>query len=1705
MHPDYELLTPLRADERFEMHRARRRRTGAPVLLKRVLRRPAPAADLAALQREAALAATLEGAATLLPRWIDNPPLLVMEDPGGMLLSDLVAAARLPLETVLQIALQLTGALAELHRRGLTHHGLRPEAVLCDLQGPRLWLIDVCEAGAAIPRPGVAAAPDRLVYMAPEQTGRMDSGADARSDLYAVGIMLYELLTGAPPFRSADALALIHWQIAGVPVPPAQLDPAIPAPLSALVMKLIAKMPDERYQSARGLARDLSRCAHEWSTRTEIAPFALGQDDRGERLVVSRRLYGREREVDALLEAFEAACRGESAGRMLLVEGYSGIGKTALIQQLVRPIVRRRGYFVSGKFDQVARGVPHGALIQAFRSLVQQLLTENEAQLARWRATIAAALGGNGGVLAEVIPEIELVIGPQAAPVKLGSVEAQNRFQRVVQQFVATFARPEHPLVLFLDDLQWADAATLALLEPLLSSADIGSLMLMGAYRDNEIDASPRLVRTFAALAQAGVTLRRVSLGPLRLPDLVELVAETLGTGAAQVEPLARLVFEKTGGNPFFVIQFLKQLERDGHIRFAADAGHWSYRLEAIAGAPLADNVIDLMTRSIQRLPPKTQYALTLAACIGNRFDSSTLAIVSEQSSAATGEDIDRALAEGLVVPVAAPLDASPGADGRYAFLHDRVQQAAYALIPAERRRMVHLAVGRLLRARADTVPLDAGLFEIVQHLNIGRHLIVAEAERREVAALDLAAGRKAKSATAHDTALELLQAGIGLLDEHDWSIDPTLCFELQVECAESLYLCGRFDAALAALEGLFARARTPIERARIVALRSVQFENMARYGDALASMREGLALFGVTFPDAEDEKVTALEREIATIDLRRGGREIAALIELPGLTDPTTRMVMGLLTDIWSAAYIVGDPTLARLVSATLVRLSLEHGNVEESAYGYVTHAITVGPVRGDYRDAYEYGKLALAVNRRFDDARRRAKIYQQFHAHVALWCEPWRHCISYAKEACRSGLDSGDFLYAAYGAGTEVWVAWAAAQDLGAFVDEHAPSVALIEKLKNTAFADAVRIILNGARALQGQTTAPVVLSGTDLTEEAFVERYREQPFFACIHAVVRLEVLTLLGSPAEALAAAQRADELIRHMPGTVWSVLFDFWSALALAAGVTDASADKHGEVLGRLRQARDRFDRLARSCAQNFRCQALLIGAEIARLDGRERDAIDACEAVLEFASDTPQRPFDAIAHELLGRLRMRRGQLQLARREWRLARDAYARWGAAAKAEAMTREHALGEAAPALPARPAADPVATDGSLPISDGLDLFSVLKATQAIAGEVELGTLLTRLLHIAVENAGAERGALVLEDDTGAIVHASDGSAEVALSASDAVPVGLVHYVRRTAVSVVLAQADTDERHGGDPYVVRHRPRSVACLPVQRQGRLVGVLYLENRNVAGAFTPRRLDTLRILATQAAISVENARLFAALEAENSQLRRDLVANVSHDLRTPLVAMRGYLELLAAKGDALAPEQRAQYLDIAVRQSEHLATLIDELFELARLDFRGTRLEREPMAFAELAADVVQKFQLTATQRGIVLSVNAPGSMPFIDADVSLMERVLDNLVGNALQHTPAGGHISVTVDVRDERLHVEVVDTGRGIPGAELPFIFDRHYRGADGRGAGTAGAGLGLAIAKRILELHGSTIQAASDCGAGTRFSFELPLAAAGRRPA
>ena len=1468
-------------------------------------------------------------------------------------------------------ALQLCSTLAELHRRNIIHGSLNPAFILVSADEGGVQLLDPGPLPTSFGS-GRLAHPlwNAPAYMSPEQTGRINRAVDHRTDFYSLGATLYALLTGSPPFQSSDPLELIHSHIARTPPPPDAVDPEVPEQVSRIVMRLLAKAAEDRYQSARGIHDDLAACQREWTATGTISRFDLGGHDVSERFLIPQRLYGRDPELGALTAAFDETCAGRTA--LLLVSGYSGIGKTSLISELYRPIVRQRGYFVAGKFDQVARNIPYGALIQAFGGLVRTILTESEDRLADWRRRLVEALGSNGSVLAEVIPEIEFVIGKQAPPPPLDSAEAQNRFRYVFQSFLATIAREDHPLVVFLDDLQWVDAATIDLLHALVTTPDIRHLLFIGAYRDNEVDAGHLLTWAIGRLHASGAPVHQVSLGPLALPDVVLFLCDTLRAAPSDVSPLAELIVGKTAGNPFFVIQFLKTLHQDNLIRFDPARGAWSFDMDAIAAAGMTGNVIDLMTRKIRRLSPVAQSVLTLAACIGSRFDWSTFLTVSGQTPEEAATGLAEALEAGLVQPAGAGYEVSDPAERvAYSFLHDRVQQAAYDLIPAEHKTQVQLDVGRLLLAECGTDVPEERLFEIANHLNIGSALITDPLERLTAARLNLAAGRKAKISAAYQAASGYLEEGIALLTEADWNSQFELMFALRLEAAECQYLAGHFDRAEEYFELLLARSATAFDKAQVHSLRVVLYENLSRYIDAVSSASEGLALFGIGFPQRDEHVQTALDVEIDAIQRLRGDRSIASLIELPVMTDTNVRMVMRLLTLMWSPAYISGNQHVARLISATMVRLSLEHGLTEDSAYGCVTHAITTGPVRRDYVSAYEWGDLALRLNERFDDAKRRAKIHQQFHAHVNLWRRPFVTCIAHAREARRSGLESGDFNYAGYGAVTESWPAFSISRSLDRFVRDYSPTLTLLERIRMTDFRAALQVMLNWALALQGRTVDRLSLSDPQFDEAAFVERHEttNASFFLTFLYTAKLHLCVLFEQFEAGVDFARRARDVT--VVGTMWPVLLDFWGGLAMAGAWNTASDDDRRSYWTQLTASRESLKELADNCPENFRCFWLLVSAEMARIAAKDEEAAQLCEEAIAYARQTDNLQQEAVANELCGKIRLARQDESGAADCLREARRAYAAWGASTKVRLLEDKyrHLLAEQPPSLgydvpgpplqsygapgppsqgcgdPSRPAsAEATAVRRSIgeggsskrrgragtmttspadqepagvPASVALDMATVLKVARAIAVEIELKNLLPRLMKLALENAGAERALFVREHD-GRLMVEAEASADsqevrvrpqISTEPTDRYSHSVVRYVRRTGQDVVVGNAADDERFAGDAYITSAQAKSILCVPVVHQGRTDGMLYLENSLTTEAFTPERIETMRILTAQAGISLENARLYEAMKTEV-----DRRTQAEHSLREVLAQLELFKNRLEAENVYLQEEIRTQH-----------------------------------------------------------------------------------------------------------------------------------------------------------------------------------------------
>jgi predicted ATPase/transcriptional regulator with GAF, ATPase, and Fis domain len=1497
--PGYTIEESVHRGRKRVVYRGRRERDRASVIIKTLAADfPAPA-DVAGLGREYEILRDLDvlgvPRACGLERHRDRPA-LILEDAPGVRLKTQIAGRRLELPVFLAYAIQLVDVLAALHRHGIVHKDVNPNNILVDPAVGRLTLIDFSIASRLPSEHPQLVHPNLLegtiAYMSPEQTGRMNREVDYRTDFYSLGVTFYEMLTGRLPFESDDPLEVVHAHIAKTPPSPADRDPAIPRPVSDIVMRLLAKTAEQRYQSVVALRADLTACLDEWRATGDVARAVVGANDVSDRFVVPQQLYGREAEVGVLLEAFARVCEGET--RLLMVSGYSGIGKTTLIRELYKPLLGRRGCFLAGKFDQLVP-VPYGAFLQAFRGLVQQLLTEGEAQLEAWRARLAEALGSGASVVAEVIPEIELVLGKQPPAPPLGPAEAQNRFRLVFQNLVGALAGREHPLVVFLDDLQWADTATLNLLEPLLSSPAVESLFLIGAYRDNEVGAAHPLVHAVDGLEAAGVRLQRLSLGPLGLDHLTRLVRDALHGDLAEAEPLARLIAEKTGGNPFFVIQFLKALREAGLLVFDEERRRWAFRMEAIAGAGMTDNVIDLMTRKIRRLSPRAQSALTLAACIGNRFDLETLAVVSRQSREHTAEDLTEALVEGLLLPAdrareAASGDGSVPAAGTasaFAFLHDRVQQAAYALIPAERKHDVHLAVGRLLLEGWDASSAEERVFDVVHHLNLASDLITEDAERLELARLNLAAARKAKSSTAYQAAESYAGAGLALLEEEHWQSDYELLFELSLEAAECRYLCADFDEAERRFEALLARARSRLDRARVCILMTLQYESRSRYADAIRAGRQGLALFGLTYPDDPADRQQALEAQLAAVRRLQGDRPIAALADLPIMEDPESRAVMKLLTNLHTPCYLSADKTLTLLNTTAMVRLSLERGNTDESAYAYVLHAMHVGSILGDHGSAYAFGRLALAVNDRFPHPGLRARVLMNFAWNVSLWRRPMEESIPIGREAFQLGNDNGLFVEAAYALFNDCWFALLTGRDLEAVRRTCASNIDYIRRIQMHRFTAAPQVIAQWGLALQGRTVHPSSLTGGDFDEDVFRRTYGGQGLFEMFFHVARVALLYTFGSPRAACEVARDAERVIRDYTGTIWDELRVFYHALALAAVHPDLAPAERRAAEDELEALSARLGAWAESSTHNFGAQHLVVRAEIARVGGLDGEAERLYQAAVEAAEgrDCPRER--ALANELAARF-WRGRDISLARRLMAEARYAYAQWGAEAKVADLDERYPdlLGRSpderlrTDEAPGYLASPQVTAEGPAGL---LEVAAVIRAAQAIAGEIELERLLDSLLRIVLENAGAERCLLILDQDGGWFVRAEGTVDRIALKEPGAaaleethdLPASVVHYVTRTSESVVLSEARRDDRYCQDPYIVSRGPRSILCVPVINQGRLMGVLYLENSLVPGAFTLERIQLTQILAAQAAIAIQNAALFA----EVTQLRDRLQA----------------------------------------------------------------------------------------------------------------------------------------------------------------------------------------------------------------------------------
>jgi PAS domain S-box-containing protein len=1477
VQPSEYALELLRQDDQFILYRGR---PAAPDVTGILMLAPAsshPGPDiLRRIEHEYSLRGELD------PEWAAQPlalsqyngqQALVFRDPGGEPL-DRLCRAQIELTRFVRIAIGLAAALTRLHQRQLIHKDIKPSNILIDSGSDQIWLTGF---GIASPVPRERQPPTApqliagtLAYMAPEQTGRMNRSIDSRSDLYSMGVVLYEMLTGTLPFPASDAMELVHAHIARAAVPPHERSKDIPRALSRIVMKLLAKAAEERYQTAPGVEHDLRRCLAEWEIQDRIDDFPLAEYDLPDRLLIPEQLYGRAAEVDALLTAFNRVVAG---GRLelVLVSGHSGIGKSSVVNELHKALVPPRGLFTSGKFDQYRRDVPYATLTQAFRNLLRPLLSKSDEELRLWRDALHEAVSPNGRLIADLVPELTLIIGEQPPVADVPPQDARRRFHLMFRRFLSVFARPEHPLALFLDDLQWLDAATLDLLEDLMIRPDVDHLLLIGAYRDNEVHSTHPLIRKLEAIRHAGGTVHEIRLFPLAPRDLVQLVADSLHCEPERAVSLASLIREKTGGNPFFVIQFISALVDAGLLAFNHDDRRWAWDLERIHAKGYTDNVVDLMVRKLNGLPIETSEALQQLACLGNSTEFALLLIVFRSSIDEVHAQLWGAVQAGLVTR----------AESSYGFLHDRVQEAAYSLIPEQRRANAHLRIGRMLAAQTPPSEREERIFDIVNQLNRGSHLMTSDDERDQLAELNLLAGRRAKNSTAYPSALTYLAMGRKLLTEETWEHNYDLIFSIERLVTECELLTGNLSAAADRLSGLAQRANNSHDVAVVTRLLLTAHTALDRSDRGVEVCLGFLRRDGRDWPlhPTEAEVRSEYDRVWAVV----GSRPIEAFLDLPLLTDPVVLDALDVLSEVVTPA-VFFDERLSSFLLCRMVTLSLEHGNTDASCFAYVWFAVVARSQFGNYEDAFRFGRLGYELIEKRSLTAYQARTYMSFGN---LVIPSMRHALE-GRDLVRQAFDAayrnGDLTFAAYSWNQLITNFLAVGDPLDRTLQEAEKGLAFAAQARFGLVVDLLTAQVGLVRTLRGLTPQFGSFSDACLDEEEFERHLASNPVLADPefgYWGLKVQARFLAGDYQAAVQASLKAQALLWSAPSLFEPSAYRFYSALSHAACWTSSSAEERQRHERALADHHRQFEIWAEHSPANFENRVALVAAEIARIEKRDGEAMRLYEQAIDSAHANGFVHNEAVAYEVAARFYATRGFNKFADAYLVEARYCYLRWGADGKVRQIDElyPHLRREE----PMRGTSGTIVSPGEL-----LDLATIVRVSQAVSGEMALEKLIEKVMRVALQHAGAERGLLIVprSDDLRIEAEATISLDSVSVrthdsAAGSAFPESLVRYVTRTREPVILGDASDSNLFSADPYIAQHRPRSVLGLPLINQGKLSGVLYLENSLTPHVFNANRITVLKVLASQAAISLENTRLYHDLENREARIRRLVDANI--------------------------------------------------------------------------------------------------------------------------------------------------------------------------------------------------------------------------------
>jgi predicted ATPase/signal transduction histidine kinase/tRNA A-37 threonylcarbamoyl transferase component Bud32 len=1791
--PGYKNLKLIQEGATTVIYRGQREEDEFPAIVK-ILKHEYPTLeDITRLKHEYEITKDLDLAGIIKPYSLENYQngiALILEDVGGRSLQQFICDHPIGIGDFLNIAIQLASSLGELHKNNIIHKDIKPSNIIINPKTLEVKITDFSIASRLVKEIPKISNPNliegTLAYMSPEQTGRMNRSLDYRTDFYSLGVTFYEMIAGELPFKSTEPLELIHCHIAKTPAAPHEIVPEIPQAISKIVMKLLAKTAEERYQSAWGLKADLETCLTQLQTTGKIENFPIGQLDYASQLNVPQKLYGREQEVTRLMGAFERVAGGEtkqSQTELLLVSGYSGIGKTSIIKEIHKPIVRQRGYFIAGKFDQFKRNIPYASIIQAFQSLMGQLLTEPADKLQIWKNKLLDALGQNGQVIIDVIPQVELIIGKQPEIPQLPPTETQNRFNRVFKQFIHVFTQKEHPLVIFLDDLQWADSATLKLMQLLMTDPDSQYLLLIGAYRDNEVSAGHPLIETIEEIHKTGIVVNHIVLQPLNLGDVTQLIADTLKQTREKVNELANLIFNQTGGNPFFLTQLLQELKSENLLKFnftslptGQKKGEWQWNIEEIQAIGIAEkSAVELVASRIAKLPLATQKVLKLAACVGNIFTLDVLSIVNEKSPRETAIELYSALRTGLILPLSESykiplvLDVEKSQIYRvaYKFLHDRVQQAAYFLIPESQKQATHLKIGRLLLKNTPAEEIEANIFDIVNQLNLGIDILTQQSEKDELARLNLIAGRKAKAAIAYELAFKYLNAGLELLSANAWDTNYDLTWALYVEATEAAYLSGEFERMQQKAEIVVQKAKNILEKTKVYECKFLACVAEKKLLEGIEIALQTLKLLGVYFPEEPtEEDINRALAETASLIPENG---IEDLMNLPQMTDAYSLAAMQILTSIIPAAYHAA-PKLYVLIALSQVNLSITHGNAPASAFAYSSYGMLLCAIANNIELGYQFGQLALNLSLQLGDKSINAKLLLVVANFILHWKSHLKESLSLLQAAYQSGLESGNLEGPAWTHYFECQASYLIGEELTGLerkIESYSHAIRQLKQQIPLNDNEKLRqVVLN----LMGRCVDPCRLIGEAYNEERSLPEHlaannMQALYYLHLH---KLILCYLFGNYPQALENATLAAQYVTSVPAQPIVPHFYFYDSLVRLAIYTSVSELEQNLVLRQVQANQKKMRFWARHSPYNYKHKYELVEAEKARVLGQNMKAMEYYDRAIQGANEQGYIQEEALANELAALFYLSGGRNKIAKTYMTDAYYGYIRWGSQAKVRNLDEKY------PQLISRNLVKENAgfekaikttttTNGT---STGLlDLATVMKATHAIYSEIVLEKLLEKLIKILIENAAAEKGFLILAKSEQLHIEAAAeaGKDEVVVlqslpvETSQELPISVINYVARTQEDVVLDRATKEGIFTSDRYILNSQPLSLLCAPILYQGKLIAILYLENNLATGVFTKERLEVLKLLTSQVAISIENSLLYHTLEEKvlditrelqekNEQLSKTLqqvktmqnqiiaqeklaslgalTAGIAHEIKNPLNFVNNFAEVSSELIQELAAEinngkervlsgETVEYIDSILNDLEQNIQTINKHGKRADSIVRGmlshSRESSGKRELSDINALLSEAVQLSYhAMRGkdinfnITLETDYDDSISLVEIVAQDISRVFINIINNACyavkeKKLKLGQDFEPRIAVKTKNMgdfvEIRLKDNGFGIPLEIGDKIFHPFFT-TKPTGEGT---GLGLSISHDIIVgQHSGEIKVESEPGLCTEFIIVLP---------